>query len=280
MNQHRPSRRSVLLGAAGLAGAAALPAPASARLTTPTGVVLLHGKSGDPKEPGSNISSLTASLRSIGCRVIEPEMPWSKRRYMTVPYELGQNEIAAHVAQLRSSGSVRVIVGGISLGANGALCYAARTGGIDGLMLFSLGQWPEYMTFHRKEFVDAATRAQDMIKAGKGDETANWHDTNSGRVFTSGATAKVYFSYHDRFGPVAVTPNFTRLDDKLPLLVVMARSDKPDADRTQSLFRARIRPATSQFLMLEQGANHFNTPDIARNTATDWLQRVSEVWKA
>jgi len=184
------------------------------------------------------------------------------------------------VAELRGSGSVRIIVGGISLGANGALCYAARTGGIDGLMLFSLGQWPEYMTVFRKEFVEAATRAQDMIKAGKGDEMANWHDTNSGRVFTSGATAKVYFSYHDRFGPVAITPNFARLDDNLPLLAVMARSDQPDADRTQALFRARVRPATSQFVMLEQGANHFNTPDIARRTATEWLQRLSETWKA
>ncbi len=69
-------------------------------------------------------------------------MPWSKRRYMTEPYELGQDEIAAHVAPLRSRGSVRVIVGGISLGAQCALCYAARTGGIDGLMLFSLGNGP------------------------------------------------------------------------------------------------------------------------------------------
>ena len=174
MNQHRLSRRSVLSSAAGLAGAAVLPAPARARLATPTGVVLLHGKAGDPVEPGSNIRSLAASLQSIGCRVVQPEMPWSKRRYMTVPYELGQDEIAAHVAQLRSHGSARVIVGGISLGANGALCYAARTSGIDGLMLFSVGQWPEYMTVHRKEFVDAAARAQDMIRAGKGGETADW----------------------------------------------------------------------------------------------------------
>ena len=280
MNQHHPSRRSVLSSAATLAGAVALPAPAFAQLKIPTGVVLMHGKSGDPREPGSNISSLASSLRSIGCRVVEPEMPWSKRRYMSVPYELSQTEIAAQVAQLRSSGSAKVIVGGISLGANGALCYAARTGGIDGLMLFSLGQWPEYMTVHRKEFVEAAARAQEMIKAGQGDQMANWYDTNSGRVFTSGATAKVYFSYHDRLGPVAVTPNFKRLDDNLPLLVVMARGDQPDADRTQALFRARVRPATSQFLMLEQGANHFNTPDIARGAATQWLQRLSETWKA
>jgi hypothetical protein len=280
MNQRCLSRRSVLLSAAGLAGAVAMPAPASARLATPTGVVLMHGKSGDPKEPNSNINTLASSLRSIGCRVIEPEMPWSKRRYMSVPYELSQTEIAAHVAQLRSSGSVKIIVGGISLGANGALCYAARTGGVDGLMLFSLGQWPEYLTVHRKEHVEAAARAQEMIKAGKGDQMGNWHDTNSGRAFTSGATANVYFSYHDRSGPVAVTPNFRRLDDSLPLLAVMAQSDQPDANRTQSLFNARVRPATSQFVMLEQGANHFNTPDMGRSIATAWLQRLSETWKA
>jgi pimeloyl-ACP methyl ester carboxylesterase len=280
MARQRFSRRSFLSSAASFATAAALPAPAYARLATPTGVVLMHGKSGDPMEPNSNISSLAASLRSIGCRVVQPEMPWSKQRYMSVPYELGQGEIGAHVAQLRRNGSAKVIVGGISLGANGALCYAARTGGIDALMLFSLGQWAEYMTVYRKEFVDAATRAQDMIKSGRGDEMTSWHDTNSGRVFTSSATAKVYLSYHDRSGPVAVTPNFTRLDDNLPLLAVMARSDQPDADRTQSLFRARARPATSQFVMLEQGANHFNTPDLARHAAAEWLQRLDTTWKA
>lgn len=279
MDRQRLSRRSILSHAAGLAAAVALPVSASARLATPTGVVLMHGKSGDPMEPASNIASLAAALRSIGCRVLQPEMPWSKQRYMSVPYEVGQEEIAAHVAQLRRNGSAKVIVGGVSLGANGALCYAARTGGIDGLMLFSLGQWAEYLTVNRKEFVEATTRAQDMIKAGKGDEMASWHDTNSGQVFTSSATAKVYLSYHDRVGAVAVTPNFTRLDDNLPLLVVMARSDQPDAGRTQSLFRARARPATSQFAMLEQGANHFNTPDLARHAAAEWLQRLDETWK-
>lgn len=279
MNQQRFSRRSVLSGAAALATAVALPGPASARLATRTGVILMHGKSGDPTEPGSNIATLAASLRSIGCRVIEPEMPWSKRRYMTVPYELGQEEIAGHVSQLRRNGSVKVIVAGISLGANGALCYAARTGGIDGLMLFSLGQWAEYLTTNRLDFIEAVTRAKDMIKAGRGDEPATWHDTNSNRAFTSSATAKVYLSYHDRSGPVAITPNFQRLDDNLPLLVVMARSDQPDAGRTESLFRARARPPTSQLVLLEQGANHFNTPDLARHVAAEWLQRLDETWK-
>jgi len=279
MRLRRISRRSVI---AGMAGAAMLPRPARAqtRITTPTGVILMHGKSGDPNEPASNIRALGALLQSIGCRVVQPEMPWSKRRYMTVPYELSQDEIAAQVAQLRSSGSAKVIIGGISLGANGALCYAARTGGIDGLMLFSLGQWPEYMTVHRKEFVEAASRASDMIKAGRGDETAHWYDTNSSQVLTSRATAKVYFSYHDRFGPVAVTPNFRQLDADLPLLAVAARSDQPDANRTQALFHARLRPPTSQFLMFEQGANHFNTADIGRGNAMEWLQRLSETWKA
>ncbi len=248
------------------------------RIAVPTGVVILHGKEGNPAAFDSNIRPLANALQSIGCRVAQPEMPWARQRYMRATYEAGQAEISGVIDDLRKNGAVRIIVSGISLGANAALAYAARSGGVDGLMLFSLGLWPEHMV-NRAEYAQAALEARRMIAAGRGNEGGSWPDRNVDRVFRASTSASIWYSYHNPVGTAAVEPNFARLPDDLPLFVAAARSDQPDAGRTEALFNRRgQQPPISQFLMLSD-ANHFNTPERTRTQAADWVKHLAETWR-
>ncbi len=248
------------------------------RIAVPTGVVILHGKEGNPAAFDSNIRPLANALQSIGCRVAQPEMPWARQRYMRATYEAGQTEISGVIDGLRKDGAARIIVSGISLGANAALAYAARTGGVDGLMLFSLGLWPEHMV-GRTEYAGAVMETRRMIAAGRGNEGGSWPDRNVDRVFQVSTSANIWYSYHNPVGAAAVGPNFVRLPDDLPLFVAAARSDQSDAGRTEALFNLRgQQPPISQFLMLGD-ANHFNTPERTRTQAAEWVKRLTETWR-
>lgn len=69
----------VFLIVAALGLAAAAPAQSTAKL----GIVLLHGKTGSPNEPG--IATLVAALRDAGYVVELPEMCWSAGRIYDKP---------------------------------------------------------------------------------------------------------------------------------------------------------------------------------------------------
>src|SRR4051794_36124353 len=87
------------------------------------GVVLLHGKGGTPT---SMIEGLTESLRKEGAVVEVPELPWSHRRMYDATYDQAMAEIDLALQKLKWAGATKIVVAGHSLGANGAIGYAAR----------------------------------------------------------------------------------------------------------------------------------------------------------
>src|SRR5262245_47490954 len=100
--------------------ALSLPAPAQ---TGPIGIVIMHGKGGDP---AGIVSRLAETLEAEGYLVTNLEMPWSGKRNYDVPVARAEEEVAAAMAALRTRGASRVFVAGHSQGAAFALHLAGK----------------------------------------------------------------------------------------------------------------------------------------------------------
>src|SRR4051794_14706245 len=152
------------------------PAPIAAAQTGALqgyGIVLLHGKGG---QPGGNIGSLAAALEAAGATVLMPRMPWSgaqghPEKY-AVPYEQALAQIGPAIARLKARGASKIVVAGQSLGANAAIGYAARHGAdLAGIVALAPGHTPERPGF-RARVAEGVARAKELVGSGRGSTLA------------------------------------------------------------------------------------------------------------
>ena len=109
--------RLILIVAALVALALGRPAAAFERV----GIVLLHGKTGTPDQ----FETLANTLIEAGIPVEAPEMCWSAERLYDAAFADCMKDVDTAIGYLREDGITRIVVGGHSLGALGALGYAA-----------------------------------------------------------------------------------------------------------------------------------------------------------
>ena len=265
-------RRRVLIAALAAAWiAAGLTAMAQGNALAGFGIVLLHGKGG---APGGLIESLAAALRAEGAIVIMPRMPWSGSggapETYSVTYEQSLDEIGRAVAQLRGKGAKRIVVAGHSLGANGAIGYAARNGSdLAAVIALAAGHTPERMK--RPELVAGLGTARQLAAAGKGDVPVMLPDLNLGKTFKVKATPKTYLSYFDPDGP-AVIPRNAAAMPAIPFLWVIGRKDPLAAAGPGYAFNKAAKNPKSRYL--EVNADHKDTPDVARAEVIAWLKSL------
>jgi len=69
------------------------------------GVVLIHGKWGNP----SQFNSLAKSMSSKGYMVLTPLMPWSKVRGYDIDYSSALEIVTGTIQELRKSGSAVIV---------------------------------------------------------------------------------------------------------------------------------------------------------------------------
>lgn len=231
------------------------------------GVVLMHGKGG---APGGQVGSTAAALQAAGAKVIMPEMPWSRSRSYDVTYEQAMAEIDRAVAQLKAQGATKIAVAGQSFGANAAIGYAARRGGLAAVVALAPGHVPERPAF-AKRLAPSLERAKQMIAEGKGDAPSTFSDNNQGKLSDVRATAKVYLSYFDPNGPAPMPKNAGAMKG-VPFLWVIGRDDQLHSAGPGYAFDRAPRHPKSKYL--EVNARHENTPDIAKDQVVAWLQAL------
>ena len=107
----------------GLVALLAAASPLAAASLRGMGVVFLHGKG---VWPGAFDGGIPSALEAEGAKVVSPEMPWSLRRMYGATFDQAMAEIDAAVATLKARGATRIVIIGHSLGANGAIGYAAQ----------------------------------------------------------------------------------------------------------------------------------------------------------
>jgi dienelactone hydrolase len=246
-----------------------LPAAAQGQNATLNGfgVVLMHGKGG---APGGFIASAAAALQSAGAKVVMPEMPWSRSRMYDVTYEQTMAEIDRAVAQLRSQGATKIVVGGQSFGANAAIGYAARRDGLAAVVALAPGHTPE-RTFFAQRTAPGVAKAKQLVAEGKGDQPGSFPDMNQGKTFDVRATAKVYLSFFDPNGPAPMPKNAAAMKP-VPFLWVIGRDDSLIAAGPDYAFSKAPKNPKSKYL--EVNARHENTPDVAKAEVVAWLKSL------
>ncbi|HUE19310.1 MAG TPA: alpha/beta fold hydrolase [Stellaceae bacterium] len=252
----------VFLIVAALGLAAAAPAQSTAKL----GIVLLHGKTGSPNEPG--IATLAAALRDAGYVVELPEMCWSAGRIYDRPFLDCLAELDPLVTQLKAAG-LGIVVAGHSLGGSAALAYGARHPGLAGIVALAPAPPIQFLA-QRPDIAASLAQARSLVAQGQGDRSGDFTDFNTSGTgsgpFTVHATAKIYLSFLDPAGPSLMLANAARLNT--PLLVVSGSSD-PSQQSIPGTF-AKV-PANPLNRFVTESAGHMQTPQAAIPAVLAWL---------
>lgn len=229
------------------------------------GIVLMHGKGGTQRY----IQSLSSSLGSAGVLVETPLMPWSKSRIYDKGYEESMDEIDTYVAKLRKAGARRIIVAGHSLGANAALGYAARRQGLSGVILLAYGHVPGIGGFASR-LASSVKKAEEMIAAGRGEDSASFKDANQGGSNYVRGTANDILSWFDPFGPATINNNAPNVNPDTPILCVYGTAER----RPKCSTIAWELPVNSQFKTVEVSASHLGTPSASITEVGIWLNEL------
>jgi len=233
------------------------------------GVVLMHGKGG---APGGLVGSTAAVLQAAGAKVVMPEMPWSRSRSYDAGYEQAMAEIDRAVAQLKAQRATKIVVAGQSFGANAAIGYAARRGGLTAVVALAPGHVPERPVFAQR-VAPSVAKAKQLAAEGKGDVPGTFTDQNQGKTFDVRATAKVYVSYFDPSGPAPMPRNAAAMKP-VAFLWVIGRDDPLHSAGPDYAYNRAPKHPKSKYL--EVNARHENTSDVAKGEVIAWLKTLEQ----
>lgn len=233
-----------------------------------TGVVVLHGKHGNP---GNFIAAFAASLRQAGFLVSAPEMAWSKRRGYDVGYLDALAEIGRELEALKAQGAQRVVLVGHSMGAGAALAYAARntTGpGLAAMVCLAPGHTPE--TGRMRELIMAeVAQARELAARGRGGESLQFRDLNVGGTTDTRLPAEVFLGYFDPEGPAVMPVNAALVRAPLPVLWVVGARDRVTKPPAYAFDRLPPHPK-SRYEVAD--ADHLDTVRVSAPLVAEWLK--------
>jgi len=253
----------VLLAALAFAGS-----PVEAGAGEKIGVILMHGKGGTAKSK-SPVGKLKSALENADIIVIAPDMPWSRSRGFDKSYEDSMAEIDEAVKDLKSDGATKIVVGGHSIGANAALGYGARRGGLAGILAIAPGHINEDQGFQDQIDHDYR-RAREMVAAGKGGDEAGFKDVNQGRKSIKEMTAKTYLSWFDPEGPAPMPKNAANLKPGTALMWIIGEDDRMH-DRGEDYAYAKA-PKHPKSAYVVVGGGHKATPTKGKKEIIAWLK--------
>jgi pimeloyl-ACP methyl ester carboxylesterase len=266
---------TILLLLGGLAG---LATPGQAQTPQQIGVVLLHGKLGQPMGFGRGGSAgpgaqLIAQLSNAGYLVVEPEMCWSATRRFDRSYTDCFGDIDAAIAGLKARGATGFVVGGLSLGGNVAIGYGASHPGLLGIIGLSPADDPVRKARDPK-VADSIATARDLIAQGKGDVTESFNDRNTGPggsyAMTIETTPRIFLSFADENAPAHIPTSVAKLT--MPLLWVAGDRDPTQQGGPAFAFDKAPPNPLNRYVVVS--ANHIGVPDAAAPAVLAWLAEL------
>jgi pimeloyl-ACP methyl ester carboxylesterase len=234
------------------------------------GIVLLHGKGGGPTF--QVLVDFASEMTAKGYKVTAPKLPWSgkkgKAEYtgsLDDTFEIIKGEIES----LRQSGRKKIVIAGHSMGAAGAVAFAASGLFVDGLVGMAPGHFPG-SDFHNKFVFFDVKRAKQMVSDGIGHQRLQVEDYNSGgRRFKMEVVAKDYLSLFDPQGPMNFGSSIEKLGET-PLLWVAPDSD-PVTKQGWAKEYFLMAPKNSRSKYIEINAEHINAPLKGVEVIHEWI---------
>ncbi|MBT9612000.1 MAG: alpha/beta hydrolase [Burkholderiales bacterium] len=230
------------------------------------GVVVMHGKWGNPGQ----LSGFANSMEASGYLTANIEMPWSGRR----AYDTGADgfvvEIDAAILALKDKGATKIVLIGHSLGAAGGLHYVTRKPA-DGFIAIAPGHAPEGERLATM-FAASVAKAKAMVAKGEGDEKSGFDDFNTGnRTKQIRMAAKVYLDFFDPNGPMNFTANVTKVLPGTHVLWVTPTGEEAGL-KGLTVRAAASMPATVKFKKVEIEAEHMNAPERSVEVVLAWIR--------
>ncbi|MFO0987827.1 MAG: alpha/beta hydrolase [Alphaproteobacteria bacterium] len=262
--------RGIAVAAACLGFAVAMGAgSAPARAQSDIGVILMHGK----QAPPGAFADMVSQLRGRGHKAIAPPMPWARGQWenISITVEAVHAQLDGMVAQLRSQGARRIVVGGHSIGANIALSYAAARGNVSGVVMIAPGHAPAFSYRSMPDFRAAVDRAVALVQSGQGAQPFSGPDNNQGRTFTVSTTAAAYASWMAPQGLASMPAQAPRLAARIPVLMLIGSRDPAFATAQSTTFQPAAKNAYSKYVAI-QGGDHLSALGAAGNYVGEWLQ--------
>ncbi|MFT4991159.1 MAG: pimeloyl-ACP methyl ester carboxylesterase [Polaromonas sp.] len=228
-------------------------------------LILLHGKWGGPPAP------LSQRFLQAGFHVVSPEMPWSGNRAYSATYASSLKDIHNIVEDLKRMGFKKIIVGGQSFGANGALAYAATYNDIDGALLLAPGHNPDIGLNWQPRKVEAA---KDLIKLGAPETLVSFTDYNDGnRTRDFQIRADVFVSFFDGDGLANMRLSAGKVTKSIPVLAVMGNGDYVTTKGSWYFFDQLPKNPKSQYLV--SSAKHREVPAASFDLALKWIVQLA-----
>jgi pimeloyl-ACP methyl ester carboxylesterase len=229
-----------------------------------TAIILMHGKWGGPPAP------LHSNFEVEKFRVISPLMPWAGVSAYDKTYEQALSEVNMTVLKLRADGYKKIIIGGQSFGANGALAYAAVYGDIDGLLLFAPGHNPD---IDRNNQPGLVSDARKNIKDGKPEQLITFSDFNDGgRYRAMEARSDVFYSFFNEDGLANMQESAKKIKKSIPTIVFMGGDDFITRKGSGYFFDRLPKNEMSRYRVSRAG--HREVPMASFNEALAWVQNL------
>lgn len=191
------------------------PALAQERL----GVLLLHDKGVQPEK---YLGDLARTLRNVGFVVDIPELPWSPRRGFDATFQQALVEIGMEAQELRLDGCTRIALVGHGLGANAALAFTAKRGGVFAVVALAPAHDP---VLHREVFLPDVRKARSMLTGGEAHGRSLFLDYKDQKDYDLSTTAEVYLSYNDPDGEAVMPKSCAAFKQPVPLLWIVGAQD-------------------------------------------------------
>lgn len=233
------------------------------------GVVVMHGKGGNP---GKYVDALAAAFEQEGFQVANLEMPWSGKRHYDVNMKGGVDEITRALDAMRAKGARKVFVAGHSQGGLFALHYGGAHP-VDGILAIAPGGQVDAGSFVStlREFV---AKARQMVDEGRGNEKADFGDYEGSRgTNTITTTAAIYLDWFDPSG-AHTTRAFGNVRKGTPVFYVAPTQDYPGLIKSKHQNFGNL-PRHPQTRMYEPESSHLNAPAAAAAEAILWMRQVA-----